>query len=385
MVFLTYKPLEDSFLIQKYVKKYAYGSVLDMGTGTGILAKTAARNKKVKKVLAADIDEAAIAYCKNTIRSKKISFVVSNLFSNLKGTFDTIIFNPPYLPEHPDEDKDVARAVSGGKKGYELIALFLNQTGKHLKTKGNILLLFSSLTNKGIVDKLIEDNSFVFEELDTQKFFMETLYCYLIKKNQVLEHLKRRGLKNIEFLARGKRGLVYTALYKRKKVAIKIRQSKSKAQERIENEATWLKKLNKHDIGPKLLFAGKDFIVYRFVEGTFLPEFIELHNAPIIKKAIADVFWQCYQLDKIGVNKKEMHHPVKHVIVDKKPTLIDFERTHKTANPKNVTQFVQYICSMEKQLFVKSVVFNTLTLRRRAQSYKRYMDEAHLQEIIDEL
>ena len=197
----VYYPHEDSYIIQKHIVEYAKNKefVLDMGTGTGILAKTAARNKKVKKVLAADIDEAAIAYCKNTIRSKKISFVVSNLFSNLKGTFDTIIFNPPYLPEHPDEDKDVARAVSGGKKGYELIALFLNQTGKHLKTKGNILLLFSSLTNKGIVDKLIEDNSFVFEELDTQKFFMETLYCYLIKKNQVLEHLKRRGLKNIEF------------------------------------------------------------------------------------------------------------------------------------------------------------------------------------------
>ena len=380
-----YNPLEDSFLIQKYVQKYAHGSVLDMGTGTGILAKTAARNKKVKKVLAVDIDDAAITYCKNTIRSKKISFTVSNLFSNIKGTFDTIVFNPPYLPEHPNEDKDVARAVSGGKKGYELIASFLNQTGKHLNPQGNILLLFSSLTNKGIVDKLIEHNGLVFEELGTQKFFMETLYCYLIKKNQVLEHLKHRGVKKIEFLAKGKRGLVYTALYKRKKIAIKVRQSKSKAQERIENEAAWLKKLNKYNIGPTLLFAGKDFIVYQFVDGTFFSKFIESHNAPTIKKAIEDVFWQCYQLDKLDVNKEEMHHPVKHVIVDKKPTLIDFERTHKTAKPKNVTQFVQYICSLEKQLFTKSVVFNTLTLRRRAQSYKKYMDEAHLQEIIDEL
>lgn len=384
MVFLTYEPREDSFLIQKYVKKYAQGSVLDMGTGTGILALTAAKRKNVKKVLGVDIDEASITYCKNTIRNKKTSFAVSDLFSEVRGAFDTIIFNPPYLPQHSDEEKHVARMLSGGRKGYELIASFLQQAPQHLKSKGNIILLFSSLTNKGIVDKLIEQNGFVFKELGTHKFFMETLYCYKITRNEVLQHLQKKGLKNIEFLARGKRGVVYTAQYKKKKVAIKVRQPQSKAHERIANEAGWLKELNKYNIGPNLLFAGKDFIVYEFVQGKFFPDYIESHSSKPVKKVITDIFNQCLQLDELGITKEEMHHPPKHIIVSDKATLIDFERTHKTKKPKNVTQFAQYLSSIEKQLLSAGIMFNALALRRKAQEYKRFPDVAHLQHLIDE-
>ena len=94
-----YKPREDSELLAKYVKKYAFGNILDMGTGSGIQALTAAKNKKVRSVLAADIQEEVIDYNKENIKNKKIKFIVSDLFSNIKGKFETIIFNPPYLPE----------------------------------------------------------------------------------------------------------------------------------------------------------------------------------------------------------------------------------------------------------------------------------------------
>ena len=50
----------------------------------------------------------------------------SDLFSNIKGKFNTIIFNPPYLPE--DEFKD--KSLDGGKKGYEIIEKFLNKVSK---------------------------------------------------------------------------------------------------------------------------------------------------------------------------------------------------------------------------------------------------------------
>ena len=59
-----YEPQEDSFLLQKQVKKYAKGIVLDMGTGSGILAVEAAKSQKVVKVYAVDIDNVAIDYCK---------------------------------------------------------------------------------------------------------------------------------------------------------------------------------------------------------------------------------------------------------------------------------------------------------------------------------
>jgi len=48
----VYEPAEDSFLIQKYIKKYSRGIVLDIGTGTGILAEESASSKRVVKVFA---------------------------------------------------------------------------------------------------------------------------------------------------------------------------------------------------------------------------------------------------------------------------------------------------------------------------------------------
>jgi methylase of polypeptide subunit release factors len=43
-----YEPQEDSFLLQKVLKEYAFGRVLDMGTGSGIQALTAMRFPNVR-------------------------------------------------------------------------------------------------------------------------------------------------------------------------------------------------------------------------------------------------------------------------------------------------------------------------------------------------
>ena len=49
-----YEPRADSTLLERYVRQYAKGSVLDMGTGSGIQAIAAAHNSKVISVLALD-------------------------------------------------------------------------------------------------------------------------------------------------------------------------------------------------------------------------------------------------------------------------------------------------------------------------------------------
>ena len=55
-----YQPREDSFLLEKEVKKYAKGDVLDIGAGSGIQALAAAKKRNTKKVLAVDIDKKVI-------------------------------------------------------------------------------------------------------------------------------------------------------------------------------------------------------------------------------------------------------------------------------------------------------------------------------------
>jgi len=167
---MVYEPSEDSFLIQEFVKKYVKGRVLDMCAGTGILAKTAL--EKTKNVLAADIDEEAVEYC----RKQGINCIKSDLFENIKGKFDLIIFNPPYLPEDKAKLKDDHFYI-GGKKGNEILERFFSIARKYLNKNGKILIVFSSLTPD--VEKIIKKYSFKFKRLKEEKFFFEKLYVYL--------------------------------------------------------------------------------------------------------------------------------------------------------------------------------------------------------------
>lgn len=169
-----------------------------------------------------------------------------------------------------------------------------------------------------------------------------------------MEDFNKFGLKNIEYLAEGKRSDVYTALYKNKNVALKVEKEGIGAKNIIKNEARFLRILNKYNIGPKLVLAKNNFIVYEFVNGTLLVDNLRSKNLKLLLKK---VLMQCRILDKLKINKEEFHHPIKHVFVDKnKIGMIDFERCHFTDNPKNVTQFCQFLLNFklvkEKEKFI---------------------------------
>lgn len=177
---MVYEPQEDSYMLREQVKKLAYGRVLDMGTGSGILAIAAAEKPDVREVIAADIDEQAVKELRQK-KIKKIKIVQSDLFMNIGGNFDTIVFNPPYLP---DEERDYDVALAGGKKGHELIEKFLHQAKNYLNQEGFILIVFSNRTGKPEVDMLIQEEGYCAEMLDTKSLaFFEELYVYkLVRK-----------------------------------------------------------------------------------------------------------------------------------------------------------------------------------------------------------
>jgi HemK-related putative methylase len=389
----VYEPREDSILLEKFVRQYSRGSVLDMGTGSGIQALAAANNKKVREVLAIDIQDEIVSCNKKNIKNKNIKFYASDLFDVFKKNhalknkkFDTIIFNPPYLPEDV-RVKDLT--LDGGKKGYEILERFINEANKYLKAEGIMLILFSSLTNKGKIDEFLGNNLMEFEELAKKSIFFEHLYVYLIKKNVISKKLEKRGIKSIRYFNKGKRGLIFIGCFKDKKVAIKIKNPQSKAEFRISNEANFLKCLNKKKIGPKLLFSDEYYIVYGFVEGSFIVDFLNNNGKGIIKKVLKNILIQLFEMDKLGINKEEMSHPPEHIIVDKKnmPVLIDFERARHVLKPGNVTQFCNYLISsnISKILKDKSIVLDKDDIIRFAKEYKGNIRSNNLKNVIDEI
>ena len=141
---MIYEPREDSILLEKQVSKLALGRVLDLGTGSGIQALTLIKSPYVREVVAADISKGAIEKLNEQIkkqRLRKIKVPHSDLFEQVRGQFNTIIFNPPYLPQ----DKNIQdEAIYGGKKGWEISERFFLQVNQFLVPSGKIIFLFSS-------------------------------------------------------------------------------------------------------------------------------------------------------------------------------------------------------------------------------------------------
>lgn len=184
-----------------------------------------------------------------------------------------------------------------------------------------------------------------------------------------------------EFLAKGKRSVVYTAKLGRRKVAVKEERAGSCAVNRMENEACWLERLNKVGIGPRFYFLGDSFVVMAYVPGERILDWIPKHGSREVKLVLGKVLAQCRELDRMQVNKGEMHNPYKHILVKgKKVVMIDFERCHCSESPKNVRQFCQFLMSRRLSLLLEGkgifidngALINTLKEYRRDSSEKSF-------------
>lgn len=97
----------------KYVKKYFKDNdnlrILDLCAGSGNIGITLKKQLPQAKVVLADISENALEVARrNAINlNADVDLVNSDIFSNIKGTFDIIISNPPYIAKEEVVDDKV--------------------------------------------------------------------------------------------------------------------------------------------------------------------------------------------------------------------------------------------------------------------------------------
>jgi release factor glutamine methyltransferase len=154
----VYEPAEDTFLLAERLAVTEDDAVLDVGTGCGILAVLAA--EKAKRVVAVDVNPYAIECASKNAQTNgvedRIDFRQGDLFQPIKQNenFNLILFNSPYLPSEPDEEKSwIGKAWAGGPDGRTVIDRFLVDAPNFLVDRGKIQLVQSSLSN---VDKTIQ-------------------------------------------------------------------------------------------------------------------------------------------------------------------------------------------------------------------------------------
>ena len=175
----VYEPAEDTFLLAENLDIQRRDEVLEIGTGTGLIAVTAAQ--KSKKVTATDINEDAVKCAlKNTItnRTYNVELKQGNLFEPVKDEkFDLILFNTPYLPTEEDEklDDELNAAFDGGLEGRETIDKFLDEVKDHLNEGGRVQLVQSSLSDNEKTIQKLEELGFDASITATEKCFFEEI------------------------------------------------------------------------------------------------------------------------------------------------------------------------------------------------------------------
>lgn len=176
----VYEPAEDTFLLAENLIVRENDSVLDMGTGCGILAILAA--KKAERVVAVDINPYASRCARmNGIMngvSSRMEVILGDLFGPIREdeTFDLILFNAPYLPTERPEIKDwIDYAWSGGETGRDIIDRFINISPRHLNENGRILLVQSTLSNVEKTLRRFEQESLKARIIAEEKAGFETI------------------------------------------------------------------------------------------------------------------------------------------------------------------------------------------------------------------
>lgn len=175
----VYEPAEDTFLLAENLDIKRRDEILEIGTGTGLIAVIAAQRSR--RVVATDINEHAIKCAlKNTItnRTYNVELKEGNLFEPVEGEkFDLILFNTPYLPTDEDEkiDNELNAAFDGGLEGRDTINQFLEGLKEHLKEKGRVQLVQSSLSDNDKTISKLEELGFEAEITASEKCFFEEI------------------------------------------------------------------------------------------------------------------------------------------------------------------------------------------------------------------
>ena len=175
----VYVPAEDSYLLADNLKIEYGQSVLEIGTGSGVVAMYASRLTDRITVTDINFDACQLAeknFAENGIENIEVLF--GNLFEPVKDRkFDVILFNTPYLPT---DDGDVIEdtinyAFDGGLNGRKVIDLFLDEVGNHLNDGGIVQMIQSSLSGNEETLQKFDEMGFISEIAESEHFFFEDI------------------------------------------------------------------------------------------------------------------------------------------------------------------------------------------------------------------
>lgn len=175
----VYVPAEDSYLLAENLEIASGQSVLEIGTGSGIVAMYASR--LTDRITVTDINFDACELARKNFEEngiENIEILFGNLFEVVENRkFDVILFNTPYLPTEEGEviEDTINYAFDGGLNGRKIIDMFLNEVGNHLNEGGIVQMIQSSLSGNEETLNRFDELGFIAEIAASEHFFFEDI------------------------------------------------------------------------------------------------------------------------------------------------------------------------------------------------------------------
>lgn len=161
-----YPPSEDTFLLCDYIEGLSGGSALEIGSGSGYV--TGLLERRFGFVACTDISHRVLANQTYPAQNR----ICCNAADAVRGQFDVIVSNPPYLDSNPV----LFRETDGGRGGIEVPGMFMRSAAPLLRRGGQLAMVVSSLSRYDMLIALAESLGMSAQIAMRKKLFFEELY-----------------------------------------------------------------------------------------------------------------------------------------------------------------------------------------------------------------
>lgn len=169
-------PRQDTEVLVQLAMKHADNAdILDMCTGSGCIILSLGKLCKPKSLTAVDISSKALEVAKRNARNLEVpvTFIESDVFDKVTGTYDIIVSNPPYIPTKVIEelmpevkDHEPMLALDGLEDGLYFYRILVKEAYKYLRKDGYIFLEIGHNQGEDVKNLLLEAG---FTEVNIEK------------------------------------------------------------------------------------------------------------------------------------------------------------------------------------------------------------------------